>query len=71
MNELIFLVEEDLEGGYNAKALGENIFTQGDTVQELKEMIIDAIDCHFDKAEHKPKIVRLHFVKEEVFAIPA
>ena len=59
MNELIFLVEEDLGGGYNAKALGENIFTQADTMQELKEMIIDAIDCHFDKQEHKPKLVRL------------
>ncbi len=71
MNELIFLVEEDPEGGYNAKALGENIFTQADTMQELKEMIIDAIDCHFDEATKKPKIVRLHFVKEEVFALPA
>ena len=59
MNELIFLVEEDLGGGYNAKALGENIFTQADTMQGLKEMIIDAIDCHFDKPEQRPKLVRL------------
>jgi predicted RNase H-like HicB family nuclease len=69
MNEMIFLVEEDPEGGYNAKALGENIFTQGDTMKELKEMIIDAIDCHFDDASLKPKMVRLHFVKEELFAL--
>jgi hypothetical protein len=36
MNEIIFLVEEDIEGGYNAKALGESIFTQGETVEELR-----------------------------------
>ena len=68
MTELIFLVEEDLEGGYNAKALGENIFTQGDTMKELKEMIKDAVECHFDTPEQMPKMIRLHFVKEEVFA---
>jgi predicted RNase H-like HicB family nuclease len=68
MNELIFLVEEDPEGGYNARALGENIFTQGDTIKELKEMIKDAVECHFDSPEQMPKMIRLHFVKEEVFA---
>lgn len=67
MNELIFLVQEDPEGGYNAKALGENIFTQGDTMKELKEMIKDAVECHFDTPEQMPKMIRLHFVKEEVF----
>jgi predicted RNase H-like HicB family nuclease len=68
MNELIFLVEEDPEGGYNAKALGENIFTQADTMKELKEMIKDAVECHFDTPEQMPKMIRLHLVKEEVFA---
>ena len=68
MNELTFLVEEDPEGGYNAKAMGENIFTQGDTMKELKEMIKDAVECHFDSPEQMPKMIRLHFVKEEVFA---
>ncbi len=68
MNELIFLVEEDPEGGYNTKALGENIFTQGDTMKELKEMIKDAVECHFDTPEQMPEMIRLHFVKEEVFA---
>lgn len=66
--ELIFLVEEDSESGFVAKALGESIFTQADTVAELKTMIKDAILCHF-KAENMPKIIRLHFVKEEVFAL--
>ncbi|WP_439414528.1 type II toxin-antitoxin system HicB family antitoxin [Larkinella sp. GY13] len=69
MKELIFVVEEDPEGGYTARALGETIFTQGETVEELKQMIRDAIDCHFDDASQWPQIVRLHFVKDEVFAL--
>lgn len=67
MNEIIFLVEEDVEGGYKAKALGESIFTQGETVEELREKIRDAVDCHFESA-NKPKMIRLHFVSEEVLA---
>lgn len=67
MNEIIFLVEEDMEGGYNAKALGESIFTQGETIEELRSNIRDAVDCHYDPAS-KPKMIRLHFVSEEVLA---
>ncbi len=65
MNEIIFLVEEDIEGGYIAKALGESIITQGETLEELKKNIKDAVNCHFEE-EQKPKIIRLHIVKEEV-----
>ena len=49
MNELIFLVEEAPEGGYTAKALGQGIFTEADTIEELKVMVKDSILCHFDK----------------------
>ncbi len=66
MNEIIFIVEESVEGGYEARALGESIFTDGDTLNELKQNIKEAIHCHFE--EDFPKIVRLHYVKEEVFA---
>ena len=55
MNEIIFLVEEVQEGGYTAKALGESIFTEADTLDKLKKMIRDAVVCHFDK-ENLPKI---------------
>ena len=68
MNEIIFLVEESDEGGYRAKALGESIFTEAETISELKEMIKDAVRCHFDEI-HLPKMIRIHFVKEEVFAV--
>lgn len=67
MNEIIFLIEEDFEGGYNARALGEPIFTQGESVEELKANIKDAVDCHFEP-DAKPKMIRLHFVSEEVLA---
>lgn len=69
MRELIFLVEEDPEGGYTAQAVGEAIFTQGETMAELKVMIRDAVDCHYDSPSQWPQLVRLYFVKDEVFAL--
>ncbi|MEJ7672929.1 MAG: hypothetical protein WKF59_09495 [Chitinophagaceae bacterium] len=68
MNEIIFLVEEALEGGYTAKALGESIFTEGDTLEEIKANIKEAVECHFDEG-NKPKLIRLHLIKEEVIAV--
>ena len=68
MNEIIFIVEEDIEGGYTAKALGFSIFTQGETLEELKKNIIEAIKCHFENENDIPRVIRLHKVEEEVFA---
>ena len=65
VSELIFVVEDDPEGGYVAKALGESIFTQADSMDELKVNIKDALDCHYGESA-RPQIVRLHFVHEEV-----
>ena len=65
--EIIFLVEEAPEGGYQARALGHAIFTEADTFDELKAMVQDAVHCHF-KAEEKPPLIRLHMVKDEVIA---
>lgn len=68
MSEIIFIIENSDEGGYIAKALGYSIYTEGETLDELKENIRDAIKCHFD-AKESPHIVRLHMVKDEVMAI--
>jgi predicted RNase H-like HicB family nuclease len=68
MQELIFVVEEALEGGYTACALSESIFTEGDTLPDLYEMIRDAIHCHFD-AGKEPEKVRLKFVREELLVV--
>lgn len=67
MNEVIFLVENAIEGGYTARALGEAIFTEADDIESLRENIREAVDCHFEAGE-KPKIIRLHFVSEELIA---
>jgi hypothetical protein len=67
-SEIIFAVEESREGGYEARALGHPIFTQAETLEELKGMLRDAVGCHFD-ADVKPHVIRLHWVKDEV--IPA
>ena len=64
MREIIFLVEEAEEGGFVARALGEAIFTEGETWEELKEMIRDAVRCHF--GEEAPTSIRLNLVREEV-----
>jgi hypothetical protein len=66
MTEIIFIVEESPEGGYEAKALGHSIFTDGRTHDELKKNIKEAVHCHFET--DAPKIIRLHYIKEEVIA---
>lgn len=67
MNEILFTVEEAPEGGYTARALGESIFTEADDMQALRESVRDAVRCHFDEGK-APKVIRLHFVREEVIA---
>jgi hypothetical protein len=66
--EVIFLVEEAPEGGFTARALGQSIFTEADGTPDLHDRIRDAVRCHFAAGE-APRIIRLHFVREEV--IPA
>ncbi len=63
--EVIFSVREAAEGGYEAEALGHAIFTEADTLEELRENIRDAIRCHFDEGL-APRVLRLHFVREEI-----
>lgn len=66
--EIIFLIEESPEGGYEAKALGHAIFTQAENFTELKEKIVDAVKCHFENGS-MPHVVRLHMVKDEVITV--
>ena len=67
MKEIIFLFEESPEGGYEARALGHSIFTDGDDLDQLKVNVKDAVAAHFE-AEGKPMVIRLHMVKEIVIA---
>jgi hypothetical protein len=66
--EILFLVEESPQGGYEAQAPGYSIYTQADTVDEVKQAVADAVRCHFEEAE-MPRLVRLHLVREEVIAV--
>ena len=69
MSELIILVEEAPEGGYTARALGESIFTEVDDRETLKRNILDAVSCHYGDRADTPRLVRLHWVKDEVLTL--
>jgi hypothetical protein len=69
MSEINFEVREDeVDSGYTASALGYGIHTQGDSLVELRAMVKDAVECYFDETMDAPKIIRLHFVRDEVSA---
>jgi hypothetical protein len=66
MEEVIFIVEESPEGGFVAKGLGISIYTEAESMEELRTAVKDAVLCHFD--DEKKRIIRLHIVKDEVIA---
>lgn len=67
-SEIIFVVEESPEGGYEAEALGESIFTQAETLGELRTMVRDAIRSHFDE-DDRPQVIHLHLVHDEILPV--
>ena len=69
-SEIIFEVSEDeIDGGYSASALGYGIHTQGDTIEELRRNVKEAVECYFDETMKRPTLIRLHFVRDEVLAL--
>lgn len=68
MTEIIFIVEESKEGGFEARALNNSIFTEADDMESLKKAIKDAVVCHFEKKD-MPKLIRLHLVKDELITV--
>ncbi|MDI1248619.1 MAG: hypothetical protein PSV13_07015 [Lacunisphaera sp.] len=69
MKEIIFEVREDeADGGYTAAALGVGVHTQGESLEELRANVKEAVDCYFDETMDAPKVIRLHFVRDEVLA---
>lgn len=67
MSEIHFIVEEAPEGGFVARAVGADIFTEADDLPALHEQVRDAVRCHFDESE-KPSLIRLHITREEALA---
>ena len=68
MKEIVFIVEESQDGGYFARAVNQSIITQGETMEELRNMISDAVRCHFEEDE-MPKLIHLHVTHDETFAL--
>ena len=65
--EIVFEVSEDeLDGGYSASALGFGIHTQADTLDDLRHNVREAVDCYFDEGMDRPRLIRLHYVRDEV-----
>jgi predicted RNase H-like HicB family nuclease len=72
MSEILFEVQHDeMDGVYVAMALGHAIVTQGDSLDELRQMVKDAVRCHFGEGnfDPMPKVIRLHFVRDEVIVV--
>lgn len=68
MTEIHFIVEEAPEGGYVARAVGADIFTEADDLPALYERLRDAVRCHYDEGD-KPRVIRLHITREEALAV--
>ena len=70
ISEIIFEVNEDeVDGGYSASALGYGILTEGETIEELRRNVREAVECYFDETMKRPGIIRLHFVRDDVLAV--
>ncbi|MBU2809511.1 MAG: hypothetical protein WCY91_00205 [Acidithiobacillus sp.] len=65
MSEIHFIVEEAPEGGFIARAVGADIFTEADDLPALHALVRDAVHCHFEDAQC-PSLIRLHITREEV-----
>ena len=69
LDEIVFVVQEEPEaGGYSAACHSYGIFTQGDSLEDLHEMVRDAVACRFEGEEARPDSIRLHFVRDEIIA---
>ena len=69
--ELIFEVREAEEGGFTARALGHAIFTEAETWEELRGNVLEATGLHFEETAVRPRIIQLHYVKDELIPVEA
>ncbi len=70
MSEIIFeVIEDEIDGGYSASALGYGIHTDGESLEELRQNVKEAVECYFDETMKLPGVIRLHFVRDEVLAV--
>jgi hypothetical protein len=67
-NEILFYVEESVDGGYEASAVNYSIYTQCEEYDELPDTLRDAVRCHFDEGQ-TPSLIRIHLVRNEVISV--
>jgi len=68
MNELIFEVTQESDGGFVAECLTESIFTEADDWQTLRENVREAVAASYFDQHERPGRIRLHLVRDEVLA---
>jgi hypothetical protein len=69
--ELIFEIRDAEEGGFYARALGHSIFTEAESWEELRANVLEAVLLHFEDASGRPRLVQLHYVKDELIPVEA
>ena len=65
MNEIVFEVTQESDGGFCAECLTESIFTQGDTWDELRANVKEAVEAFYFDTQ-MPSRIRLHLVRDEI-----
>ena len=68
MTEILFTVVEAPEGGLTASAVAYSIVTEADTLDELRQNVREAVECHFEEGA-APRLIRLHIVRDEVLTV--
>lgn len=69
--ELIFEIRDAEEGGFYARALGHSVFTEADSWDELRANVLEAVSLHFEDAAARPRLVQMHYVKDELIPLEA
>lgn len=69
--ELIFEIRDAEEGGFYARSLGHGIFTEADGWDELRANVLEAVLLHFEEATDRPRLVQMHYVKDELIPLEA
>jgi predicted RNase H-like HicB family nuclease len=69
--ELIFEVRDAEEGGFAARALEHAIFTEAETREELRANVLEAVSLHFEDATDRPRLVQIHYVRDELIPVEA
>jgi hypothetical protein len=69
--ELIFEIRDAEEGGFYASALGHAIFTEAETWEQLRANLLEAVSVHFEEAQVRPRLLQMHYVKDELIPVDA